>query len=145
MIKNIFFPFIIATILFCTSCKKRSSSTNPLLEQYFVTNILTKNFSVTLAVDTTDTLTANYAGETFVLLETDLYHGPMTATKNDTVYNGTWSCNSDYSDLTITLPSYPPELAFLSRSWKFTSKNIPTMKLAPWGTSDPKVLYMTRQ
>ena len=80
-----------------------------------------------------------------MLLETDLYHGPLKATKNDTTYMGTWSCNDDYSKLTISLPNPPAEFAFLSRDWRFTSKNIPTMALAPWGSSALIVLHMYRQ
>ncbi len=144
MIKSISF-FLISFLLFFTSCKKGATGNNPLLEQYFETNILTRNFIVSLAVDTSTDITANYNGYVFVLLKTDLYHGPMTATKSGTVYNGTWSSNSDYSQLNITLPNVPAEFNFLSRSWRFTSKNLPTLKLAPWGSSDPKVLNMLRQ
>ncbi len=144
MIKSISF-FLVSCLLLFASCKKGISGNNPLLEKYFETNILTKNFIVSLAKDNTTDLTANYNGYVFVLLKTDLYHGPMTATKNGTVYNGTWSSNSDYSKLIITLPNSPMEFNFLSRSWRFTSKNLPTLKLAPWGSNDPIELNMLRQ
>ena len=136
--------FLISLFLICSSCKKGDTGNNPLLEKYFETNILTRNFIVSLAKDNTTDLTANYNGYIFVLLKTDLYHGPMTATKNGVVYDGTWSSNSDYSKLVITLPDSPAEFNFLTRSWRFTSKNLPTLKLAPWGSSDPIVLYMKR-
>ena len=144
MVKSLSF-FLVFFVLLTTSCKKSGLENNPLLEQYFETNILTKNFIVSFAKDTATDLTANYNGYIFVLLKTDLYHGPMSATKNGIVYNGTWSSNSDYSKLIITLPSSPAEFNFLSRSWRFTSKNLPTLKLAPWGSDDPKILYMLRQ
>jgi hypothetical protein len=128
------------------SCKKvLDSAKTSLLEKYFKTNILTRNFTVTLATDSSADITADYAGEIFVLLETDLYHGPLKATKNGVDYNGTWSANSDYSQLIITLPNPPAEFAFLSRAWRFTSKNVPTMALAPWGSTAPIALQMTRQ
>lgn len=145
MVKNIFF-LILSFVLLSTSCKKKGDSgNNPLLEQYFETNILTRNFIVSLAKDSTADLTSNYNGYVFVLLKTDLYHGPMTAAKNGTVYDGTWSSNSDYSKLIITLPNTPDEFRFLSRSWRFTSKNLPTLKLSPWGSNEPIVLNMLRE
>ncbi len=132
-------------LLVCASCKKGDSGNNPFLEHYFETNILTRNFIVSLAQDGTSDITSDYNGYVFVLLKEDLYHGPMTATKNGVVYNGTWSSNSDYSKLIITLPNPPAEFKFLSRSWRFTSKNLPTLKLAPWGSNDPIQLNMLRQ
>lgn len=133
-------------LLFVVSCKKVLNSANTtLLEQYFETNILTRNFIVTFATDSTTDITSDYTGENFVLLETDLHHGPLQATKNGVVYVGTWSANDDYSQLIITLPNPPAEFAFLSRAWRFISKNVPTMALAPWGSTAPIVLQMTRQ
>jgi hypothetical protein len=126
------------------ACKKSTLKT-ALLEQYFETNILNKNFIVSLATDNGTDITANYSNEVFVLQETDLYHGPLQATKNGTIYTGTWSSNDDYSKLVITLPNSPSEFSFLSRAWRFTSKSLPTMKLAPWGSSEPIVLHMQRQ
>lgn len=115
------------------------------MEKYFETNILNTNFIVSLAKNNTQDITASYNGYIFVLLKTDFYHGPMTVTKNGTVFNGNWISNSDYSKLTITLPASPSEFVFLTRDWRFTSKNLPTLKFAPWGSSDPIELDMTRQ
>jgi hypothetical protein len=137
--------FALSFLLAGTSCKKSGDATNPLLEQYFETNVLNKNFTVSLAEDSSTDITSNYAGYVFVLLKTDYYHGPLQATKNGTVYTGTWSSNSDYSQLIITLPNPPSEFQFLTRSWRFTSKNLPTMELAPWGSNAPIALHMTRQ
>jgi len=131
--------------LFCSSCKKGDFGSNPLLEKYFETNVLTRDFVVTLAKDNTTDLTSKYNGYVFVLLKEDLYHGPLTATKDGTSYSGTWSANADYSNLIITLPNTPAEFIFLSRSWRFTSKNLPTLKLAPWTNRDPIELNMTRK
>lgn len=128
------------------SCKKIAGGiSNSLLQQYFETNILNSNFSVSLATDNGTDITSQYSGETFILLKTDLVHGPVKATKNGIVYEGSWSVNEDYSNLVITLPTPPDEFKFLSRSWRFTSKNLPTLKFAPWGTNEAIVLNMTRQ
>jgi hypothetical protein len=141
------FPLIVVlTLLVGTSCKRdSSSSTNPLLQQYFETNVLNRNFIVSLAQDTSTDLTANYTGYVFVLLKTDYYHGPLQATKNGTVFTGSWSSNDDYSKLVISLPSPPEEFGFLSRDWRFTSKSFPTLQLAPWGSTEALVLHMYRQ
>ena len=141
------FPLILfLLLLMSTSCKKNvDSGTNALLEQYFETNVLNRNFIVSLAQDNGTDLTANYNGYVFVLLKTDFYHGPLQATKSGIIYTGTWSSNNDYSKLVISLPSPPSEFGFLSRQWRFTSKNFPTLKLAPWGSPEALVLYMFRQ
>ena len=136
------------SLCFCLvlgSCKKSILANNSLMEKYFETNILNTNFIVSLAKNNTQDITASYNGYIFVLLKTDFYHGPMTVTKNGTVFNGNWISNSDYSKLTITLPASPSEFVFLTRDWRFTSKNLPTLKFAPWGSSDPIELDMTRQ
>ena len=141
------FPIILLLLLLMSmSCKKNEDpGTNALLEQYFETNVLNRNFTVSLAQDNGTDLTANYNGYVFVLLKTDFYHGPLQATKSGTIYTGTWSSNDDYSKLVITLSSPPSEFGFLSRDWRFTSKNFPTLKLALWGSSEALVLYMLRQ
>ncbi|MEO8764863.1 MAG: hypothetical protein ABI416_11275 [Ginsengibacter sp.] len=133
-------------LLVASSCKSKSDTgANELLEQYFETNVLNRNFIVNLAVDKGTDLTANYSGYVFVLLKTDYYHGPMKATKDGTVFMGDWSSNADYSKLTITLPSPPSEFGFLTRNWRFTSKKFPTLELAPWGSTEELVLHMYRQ
>ncbi|MGN6530945.1 MAG: hypothetical protein ACTHK0_04240 [Ginsengibacter sp.] len=115
------------------------------MEKYFDDNLIGRNFIVSLATDSTTDLTSEYAGYTFVLLKTDFYNGPLQATKGANKYMGTWSANEDYSKLTIALPDSIQEFKFLNRSWRFTKKDIPTLKLAPWGSTEPLVLYMTRQ
>ena len=138
--------FVFSFLLFNSSCKKSLDSiSNTQLEQYFESNILNRNFTVSLALDSSIDITSNYTGEGFVLLKTDFYHGPLQATKGGIVYTGSWSCNSDYSQLIITLPDSPSEFVFLTRKWRFTSKSLPTMKLAPWGSTAPVVLNMYRQ
>jgi len=128
------------------SCKKNNSNLEQnLLEKFFDQNVIGKNFVVSLAKNSTTDLTSDYNGYTFVLEKTDFYHGPLKATKGSASYTGTWESNSDYSKLTITLPTTVPEFQFLSRSWRFTKKDVPTLQLAPWGSSEPLVLYMTRQ
>lgn len=140
-------PFLLATFLLaCFSCKKNTANIEQtLLEKYFDQNVIGQNFVVSLAKDSTTDLTSNYNGYTFVLAKTDFYHGPLKAMKGSTEYDGTWLANSDYSKLTITLPTSVPEFQFLSRSWRFTKKDVPTLQLAPWGSTEPVVLYMTRQ
>lgn len=113
-------------------------------QQQFEDNILNKNFRVHLATDSGVNLTAQFTGYTFVLFKSTYYNGPMTGVKGATTYNGTWSSNEDYSKLVITFSSAPPEFVFLLRDWRFTKKALPIMELAPWGTTDPKVLHMER-
>lgn len=145
MNKNIFL-ILCLYLLVTASCKKPAAlNTETLLEQYFETNIINRNFIVTLAKDSSVDLTPNYNGFVFVLLKTDLYHGPLQATKSGTVYTGTWDCNSDYSKLTISLPTPPANFGFLNRAWRFKSKSFPTLQLAPWGATDSLLLHMYRQ
>jgi hypothetical protein len=145
MVKYFYF-FAFSFLLFNSACKKSLDSvSNTQLEQYFESNILNRNFTVSLAQDSSNNITSSYTGELFVLLKTDFYHGPLQATKGGIVYTGSWSCNSDYSQLIITLPNPPSEFVFLTRPWRFTSKSLPTMKLAPWGSTAPVVLNMYRQ
>ena len=113
-------------------------------EKQFEDNILNQNFRVQMATDNGLDLTPEYAGYTFRLLKTTSYNGLLTAERNGIVYNGSWSCNDDYSKLVISLPADPPEFIFLTREWKFTKKSLPIMELAPWGTTEPKVLHMER-
>jgi len=113
-------------------------------QQQFEDNILNKNFRVHLAFDNGVDITAQYNGYTYVLLKNTYYDGPMTAVKAGVTYNGTWSSNDDYSKLVITFPGAPAEFIFLNREWKFTKKSLPIMELAPWGTTEPKVLHMER-
>jgi len=113
-------------------------------ENYFEKNILGNNFRVKLATDNGADITSQFSGFTYVLIKGTLLDGPMTATKNGATYNGTWAANADYSKLTISFPSAPPEFVFLNRDWKFTKKALPVMELAPWGTLEPKVLHMEK-
>ncbi|MEO6219525.1 MAG: hypothetical protein ABIO81_03790 [Ginsengibacter sp.] len=137
---------LLSLFLLFNSCKKAGDIVNnPLLEQYFETNVLNRNFTVSLATDGNADLTSNYNSYIFVLLKTDYYHGPLKATNGSNVYMGTWSSNDDYSKLEITLPVPPSEFTFLNRAWRFTSKSFPTMKLSPWGNTQPLVLHMYRQ
>lgn len=127
-----------------TGCGKKAveAAQATYLQQQFEDNILNKNFRVQLATDTAVDLTSQYTGYTYVLYKSTYYNGPMTAVKNGVTYNGTWSCNDDYSKLVIIFPSTPSEFVFLNREWRFTKKSLPIMELAPWGTTDPKVLHM---
>ncbi len=144
---RIIIALLCAAFLLLGGCKKNpiNAISEDLLQQYFETNILNKDFTVRLATDNGSTLTPQYSGYLFKLVKTTLYNGPMTAVKNGTTYTGTWSCNDDYSKLVITLPASPAEFGFLNREWKFTKKAVPIMELAPWGSLEPKVLHMERQ
>jgi len=137
---------LLAVLLLLMSCSKQAliDQNRSLLEQYFEDNILNKDFKVQLATDTSADLTAQFSGYTFKLIKNTLLDGPMTATIGTTTLTGTWSCNDDYSKLVITLPTSVAAFTFLNREWKFTKKAIPIMELAPWGTTDPKVLHMER-
>lgn len=138
-----------ALLLYCSSCKKLAAAAGnqSALESLFEENILNRNFIVNLATDTAVDITSKFSGYNFILTKTNSYYeGPMTATKSSQVFTGTWSCNEDFSKLTINIiqPSVPDGFEFLNRSWKFTRKAFPVMELAPWGTTDPKVLHMQR-
>ena len=140
---------ICSIILLLSGCKKPKVEDVSIttLQAYFETNILNRNFVVELATDTAKDITTEYSGYTFLLTKTSSYYeGPMTGKKGSTTISGTWSSNQDYSKLVILLnsPSVPTEFVFLNRAWRFTKKELPTMQLAPWGTTDPKVLHMRR-
>ncbi len=145
MLKSFAILSLVFMIFFCVSCKKSNPANSLPLEQFFETNILNRNFVVTLAQDSSGDITSQYNGYIFVLLETDLYHGPLKATSGSAEYEGTWSADSDYGKLTITLPDTPQVFQFLTRDWRFVKKDIPTLQLAPWGTTQPYLLNMTRQ
>jgi hypothetical protein len=138
---------LFAVLLLAVSCKKAQDKiTQDLLQQYFESNILNRDFIVKLATDNSTDLTSQYDGYVFRLLKNTNYDGPMTGIKNGVTYNGTWNTNEDFSKLTIslTLPSIPAEFIFLNRGWRFTKKAVPVMELAPWGNTDPIVLHMER-
>lgn len=137
---------LLAVVMVLGGCAKSTVEAvqTSYLQQQFEDNILNKNFRVHLATDNGVDLTAQYSGYTYVLLKATFYNGPMTAVKNGTTYNGSWSSNEDYSKLVISFPSAPAEFNFLNREWRFTKKSLPIMELAPWGTTEPIVLHMER-
>ena len=136
-------------LLLSSSCKKLAvaAGSRSQLEALFEENILNKNFVVHHAIDNGIDITSQYSGYTFILTKTtSFYEGPMTGTKAGVTYTGTWTSNDDYSKLIINLssPTPPAEFNFLNRSWKFTKKALPILELAPWGSTEPKVLKMER-
>ncbi len=140
---------VIAVILLCSSCSKSpldilNQPSQSFLQQYFEDNILNRDFKVKLATDSTVDLTTQFSGYTFRLTKNTLLNGPMTAVNGSLTYTGTWSSNDDYSKLVISLPSSVTAFIFLNREWRFTKKAVPIMELAPWGTTEPKVLHMER-
>lgn len=144
--------FIIAllcsVLLLASSCKKvKEDLTEDILQQYFESNILNRDYKVRLANNNGTDLTSQYEGYLFRLLKNTNYDGPMTASKNGVIlYTGTWSTNEDFGKLVITLnqPSVPAEFVFINRQWRFAEKGIPVMKLAPWGSSAAIELHMER-
>jgi hypothetical protein len=144
--KKLLLFICLASCILCFSCKKTLENLDQsLLEKYFEKYVIGSDFVVTLAKDSSTDITSMYDGYKFVLLKTDLYHGPLRATYGASEYYGTWATNSDYSKLDISLPDSIAGFSFLSRSWRFTKKTNPTLQLAPWGSTAPLVLYMTRQ
>jgi hypothetical protein len=142
---------LFAVLLLAGSCKKVKPPDYiaNVYEQYFENNVLNTDFKVKLATDNGVDKTTDYADYRFKLLKNTYYDGPMTATKvsnPSVVYTGTWSTNEDFSKLviSITQSTVPVEFNFLNRPWKFTKKALPVMELAPWGTTEPKVLHMER-
>lgn len=135
------------SFLLLAGCSKSTieQAQQSTLQKYFEENFLDRNYTVHLATDNGADLTAQYNGYVFRLIKGTSFDGPVTATKNSTVYNGSWGSNADYSKLTINLPSSVAEFVFLIREWRFTRKGIPILELAPWGTTEPKVLHIERQ
>jgi hypothetical protein len=138
-----------AFLILASSCKKirAAAGSRSDMEALFEENILNKNFVVHFASDNGTNITSQFTGYNFILTRTtSFYEGPMTGTKGSVTYSGTWTSNDDYSKLVINLntPTAPPEFSFINRSWKFTKKGIPIMELAPWGSTEPKVLHMMR-
>ncbi len=141
ILNRLFLPVLLLLLI---SCHKKKDNT--ILEQFFEDNILDQSFVITQANDESTDLTANYAGYNFVLKKgSDYYHGPLKVTYNSSSYNGTWSSNDDYSKLKIQLPSNPSAFIFLNRDWRFTSKNLPELKFAPWGSTSNIQLTMKRK
>jgi hypothetical protein len=133
-----------AVLLLVCGCAKPSAS-NPLVQSFFTENVFNRQFIVQFASDSGIDITNQFVQDTFVLkTDTSNFEGDIIASHNGADYTGTWSSNSDYSELIINLAtsSTPAEYVFLNRAWKFTKKDIPVMQLAPWGSTDPKVLYM---
>lgn len=129
-------------------CKKvQQALLGTALEQYFEQTILNSDFTIQYAKDRGTDITNQYNGFVFRLLKNTYYDGPMTAVVNGTTYTGTWSCTSDFGKLTIDFEpgNSPPELAFVSRSWRFIQKAIPLMKFGPWGSTEATELHMLRQ
>ena len=145
------FAVAIATailILFLFSCKKIVEDTQmDIAQQYFKNNILNSDFVIDSAYNNGIDVTARFAGFKIKLLEgADLASGPITAKKADSTINGTWLATEQYGKLTVNFISPPTGFDFFNRSWRFLEKNLPIMKLAPWGMPDPAVtrLYMRR-
>jgi hypothetical protein len=139
-----------ATVLLFASCSKSNEQvTDSVLQAYFNANILNTNYTIILASDSGVDITSQFAQDT-ILLQRDsssYYNGIIFGHKDGNTYTGTWSSNSDYSELIInfTTPApIPTEYTFLNRNWRFTKKGVPEMDLAPWGSTDPKVLHMLR-
>lgn len=146
---RIIIVFVLAIMVVQSSCKKlaAASGDRDALEKLFEENFLNKNFVVHFASDNGSEITSQFNDCSFMLTKTtSFYEGPMTGTKAGVTYNGTWSSNEDYSKLVILLtsPAIPPEFNFINRAWRFTKKAVPIMELAPWGSSELKVLHMQR-
>jgi len=139
---------ILAAALLLGSCKKKVEDiTQQTIQEYFEETILNKNFIVEFAKDTGADITDNYYADTFIMKKGSTYYdGVMTGKNGAIIYTGTWSSNEDYSRLVINIntPTPPAAYTFLNRPWRFTKKSLPIMELAPWGTTDPKILHMRR-
>lgn len=145
--------FIIALLfalllLVTQSCKKTVEEIKvSALQSYFEQEILNRTYIVDYATDNGTDKTADFSGYYFVLTRTNSYiDGPMIGYRNNDTIRGTWTSSDDYGFLTINLqtPTPPPSFTFINRKWRFVRKEIPVMQLAPWGTTDAKVLNMRR-
>ncbi len=137
-----------ALLLLLTGCKKTVQDIQvPVLQRYFEQEILNRNYVVEYAADNGLDKTADYSGYYFILTRTNSYiDGPMIGFKGTDTIRGTWTSNDEYGFLTIDLrtPAPPPSFSFINRKWRFVRKDVPVMQLAPWGTTEPKVLHMRR-
>lgn len=135
-------------ILFLCGCKKIVENTQmDIAQQYFKNNILNSDFIIDSAYNNGTDITSRFTGFTIKLLEgTDLTSGVITAKKADSTISGTWLATEQYGKLTVVFTAPPNGFEFLNRSWRFLEKNLPVMKLAPWGMPNPAVtrLYMRR-
>jgi hypothetical protein len=133
-------------LLLLTGCKKAVENVQQdLAKQYFEENILNRDFKVLLATDNGTDITSQFSGFTFRLTKNTFTDGPMTASNSLFTESGTWTCTEEYGKLAISLPTTRiAAFSFLNREWKFTSKALPILKFAPWGTTEPKVLHMER-
>lgn len=138
---------ILVIIIAATSflaCKK--SADESVAEKFFSENVLGRDFVITHAYDEDTDLTSRYSGYIFVLRKgADFYGGTLIAKKGSITYQGTWATNEQFGKLDILLPASPLEFGFLTRSWRFTSKSLPILKFAPWGSDARIQLTMERQ
>lgn len=153
--KRFVIAVVCSVLLMMFGCKKKAEDkVVPILQQYFEQNILNRDFKVNYAVDINGTdsteITSDYTGYTFRLEKNTTTNsntdGPMNAKLNGAVVcTGIWTCTEEYGKLGISLTTPAiPAFGFLNRDWKFTYKGFPVMKLAPWGSAAPKILYMER-
>lgn len=135
-------------IFYLCSCKKIVENTQmDIAQQYFKNNILNSDFIIDSAYLNNTDITSRFTGFSIRLLEgADLTTGQITAKKGDSTISGTWLATEQYGKLTVTFVSPPTGFEFFNRSWRFLEKNLPVMKLAPWGMPDPALtrLYMRR-
>lgn len=137
------------TILYLGSCKKKDPLTGEqitLAAQYFEANILNRNFVVDSAYENGIDITARFARDTFILYKNTLEDGPMKGFNADSVYTGSWHTSEDYGKLNIQInqPALLNRYVFFNRDWRFIEKNIPVMKISPWGSLALTKVYMRR-
>jgi hypothetical protein len=123
-------------------CKKKKQEIieekvyNPtFLNKYFEDNILNRDITVTEARFQGRDTTPMYSGYVFKLLKNTYYDGPFEARHNGNLYTGTWTCNEDYSKLTLDIKQ-TGALEWVSISWKFTNKTTTVLEIVPWFTFD---------
>ena len=144
--------FFLSVIMLSQACKKTvETQAESILGQYFEQNVLNRDFNVHFASQGGTELTSDYGGYIFRLEKdpntSSNTEGPMIARLNGNITcTGTWTCTEEFGKLGInlTVPTTPASFVFLNRSWKFTEKAFPIMKLAPWGVASDKVLHMER-
>ena|SRR6218665_3365200 len=118
-----------------------------IYKNYFEENVLDNDFMIDLAIDDSGAdITAQYSGWVFRLSKNTYTDGPMTAKKSGNTFTGTWLLTEDFGKLTILIdqPTTPTGFEFINRSWRFTEKNLPILRFAPWGYTGPMVLNMRK-
>ncbi len=150
--------FLILLNIGGTSCKKdpppqppsntdtafNDSAVRAYMEKIFEAMVLNQPVRIVLAVDSSgNNITPNYQDMVIYLRKDTYYNGPLEILAKGTKYMGTWSSNSDYSRLNLSILGIP-EFAFFDKTWRFTYKSSTLLKIAPVVNPGKKTLHLEK-